>query len=115
MKSSSCSLILCLGMSLPAWAETSVGHSGMNHAAMNQTAGMSSALSEGLVVKTDPARGKLTLQHGPLENLNMPGMTMLFRVADPAFLKQIKPGDKVRFRVERVKGKLTVTQLEAMP
>ena len=69
-------------------------------------------MSVGEVRKVDSAVGKLTLRHGPLENLDMPGMTMVFRVKDPTWLAQVKVGDKVRFVAERVDGNLTVTTLQ---
>ena len=68
-------------------------------------------MSEGEVRRVDGAVGKLTLRHGPLANLDMPAMTMVFRVKDPAWLAQLKVGDKVRFVAERVDGNLTVTAL----
>ncbi len=70
------------------------------------------AMSEGEVRKVDSTAGKLTLRHGPLMNMDMPPMTMVFRVKDPAWLTQLKVGDKVRFVAERVDGNLTVTALE---
>ncbi len=70
------------------------------------------AMSEGEVRKVDSTAGKLTLRHGPLTNMDMPPMTMVFRVKDPAWLTQLKVGDKVRFVAERVDGNLTVTALE---
>jgi Cu(I)/Ag(I) efflux system periplasmic protein CusF len=70
-----------------------------------------SALSTGEIKKVDKDTGKLTIQHGPLNNLDMPGMTMAFKVQDPAMLDQVKTGDKIQFRVERVNGTLTVTKL----
>lgn len=73
----------------------------------------SNALADGEVKKVDKDTGKLTVQHGPLVNLNMPGMTMAFKVQDPAILDQVKAGDKIRLRVERVNGAFTVTKLEA--
>lgn len=69
-------------------------------------------MSEGEVRKVDSAVGKLTLRHGPLANMDMPAMTMVFRVKDPAWLTQVKVGDRVRFVAERVDGNLTVTALE---
>jgi Cu/Ag efflux protein CusF len=68
----------------------------------------------GEVKKIDEAAGKITLKHGPIKNLNMDEeeMTMVFRVADPAMLKQVKAGDKVQFEVERLTGGLTVTKLQ---
>lgn len=71
------------------------------------------ALADGEVKKVDKDTGKLTVQHGPLTNLGMPGMTMAFKVQDPAMLDQVKAGDKIRLRVERINGTFTVTKLEA--
>jgi len=69
------------------------------------------ALSEGEVKKVDKDAGKLTIKHGPLENLGMPAMTMVFHVVDPAMLDEVAPGDKITFLAEKVGGFLTVTQL----
>ena len=74
----------------------------------------STTLAEGLVKKVDKAQGKLTLKHGPLENLGMPGMTMVFRVQDATWLDQLKPGDTIRFLADRVNGVFTLTQLETV-
>jgi Cu(I)/Ag(I) efflux system periplasmic protein CusF len=71
------------------------------------------ALSEGEVRKVDRDAKKITIKHGPLKNLNMPPMTMVFQVKDPAMLEQVKAGDKVKFTVEKLGGQYTVTQLEA--
>lgn len=75
--------------------------------------GDANALSEGEIKKIDKETGKLTVQHGPLANLNMPGMTMAFKAQDPAMLDQVKVGDKIRFRVERVNGAYAITKLES--
>lgn len=72
-----------------------------------------SAMSEGEVRKIDQDQGKVTLKHGPIANLEMPGMTMVFKVADPKMLDSLKPGDKVRFAADRVNGAITVTAMEA--
>ena len=74
--------------------------------------GAMARMSEGEVRKVDSAAGKLTLQHGPLDNVDMPAMTMVFRIKDPAWLPQLKVGDKVRFIAQRVDGNLTITALE---
>ncbi|ACL62896.1 copper-binding protein [Methylobacterium nodulans] len=68
--------------------------------------------SNGQVTKIDAAQNKLTLKHGPIKNLDMDGMTMVFSVADPAMLKTLKVGDKVKFDADRVNGRLTVTKIE---
>lgn len=99
---------LFLGLALAAPLHAEMNHAGMDHAAM------STMQSDGVVRKVDPRQGKLTLRHGPLENLGMPAMTMVFRVTDPAWLDRLKPGDTVRFLADRVKGQLTITQIEVV-
>ncbi len=68
--------------------------------------------TEGEVRKVDVEAKKITLKHGPLANLDMPPMTMVFRVADAAMLDNLKPGDKVKFSADRVDGAITVTAIE---
>jgi Cu/Ag efflux protein CusF len=67
---------------------------------------------DGEVTKIDTAQGKITLRHGPIKNLDMDSMTMVFRVQDPEMLKQVKVKDKVKFEADRVDGRLTVTKIE---
>ena len=68
--------------------------------------------TEGQIRKIDKDAGKITIKHGPITNLQMPGMTMVFRVAEPAMLDQVKEGDQVQFHVDRVNGALTITRME---
>jgi Cu(I)/Ag(I) efflux system periplasmic protein CusF len=69
----------------------------------------------GQVTKIDESAGKITLKHGPIKKLDMnEGMTMVFRVQDPALLKQVKVGDKVRFDADRINGQFTVTKIEKL-
>lgn len=65
----------------------------------------------GEVTKIDTTQGKITLKHGPIKNLDMDSMTMVFVVVDPAMLKAVKPGDRVVFEADRVNGRLTVTKI----
>ncbi len=67
--------------------------------------------STGTVKKVDADAQKITIDHGPIKNLNMEGMTMVFRVADPAMLKQVKAGDRIRFDADRVNGAYTVIKM----
>jgi Cu(I)/Ag(I) efflux system periplasmic protein CusF len=69
-------------------------------------------LSDGEIRKVDKAAGKLTIKHGPLKNLDMPGMTMVFQVKDQALLDKVQAGDKVRFRAENESGKFLVTEIQ---
>ena len=64
--------------------------------------------------RLDKAQGKVTLRHGPLPNLEMPAMTMVFKVADSKMLDGLKEGDKVRFAADRVDGTITVTAIEVV-
>ena len=73
------------------------------------------AMSDGEVRKVDKEAGKVTIKHGPIPNLEMPPMTMVFRVADASVVGDMKPGDKVRFRAEQVNGAYHVKQIEKAP
>lgn len=66
----------------------------------------------GTVTRVDEAQGKLTINHGPIKNLDMDAMTMVFRAGDPAMLKGLKPGTRVKFDADRVNGQITVTRLQ---
>ncbi len=66
---------------------------------------------KGEVIKVNECQGKLTLKHGPITNLDMDSMTMVFAVSDPVVLKSIKVGDKVTFEADRVNGRLTVVKI----
>lgn len=67
----------------------------------------------GEVKKVDAAQGKVTLKHGPIKKFDMEeGMTMIYRVADPAMLKGLKAGDRIRFDTEKLNGHFTITKIE---
>ncbi|MEF7612348.1 copper-binding protein [Aquincola sp. MAHUQ-54] len=68
--------------------------------------------SDGEVRKIDKEQGKVTLRHGPLAHLDMPAMTMVFKVVDPKLLEGLKDGDKVKFTAEKVNGAFTVTAIQ---
>lgn len=108
---SSFALIAALGLAMPAVAAEDHGnHHGQE--AASPPAGAETPLVDAVVRKVDAANGKVTLSHGPLQNLKMPGMTMAFRVANPAWLEQMKPGDKIRIAVDKVDGAFTVIRFE---
>ena len=75
---------------------------------------LQAAATEGEIRRIDKEARKLTIRHGPIQNLDMPAMTMVFQVSDPALLDRVKAGDKVRFTADKVGGAYTVTQLEAV-
>lgn len=65
------------------------------------------------VRRVDKTGNRITLKHDEIKNLDMPPMTMVFRVKDPAMLDQVKAGDKVRFSAEDLQGVITVTRIES--
>ena len=72
-------------------------------------------LSEGEITRWDPRTLRVTLKHGEIKNLEMPPMTMVFRVADTSVVGDLKPGDKVRFRAEQISGTYHVQRIEKAP
>ena len=72
-------------------------------------------LADGKVTQLDPAQGLIVLRHGELPALAMGPMTMGFQVADPALLRGLKVGDRVRFQAAMVGGEATITQLRRTP
>lgn len=79
-----------------------------------KSGGVAGQMVEGEVKKVNKETEKITIRHGELKDLGMPGMTMAFRVKDPAMLDQVKAGDKINFVASRVGGQLTVVQLEVL-
>ena len=68
---------------------------------------------DGEVRKIDKEQSKITLKHGPIPNLQMDGMTMVFRVSDAKLLDAVKQGDKVKFTADKVNGAFIVTSIQA--
>lgn len=75
-------------------------------------AASASAMADGEVRKVDKDAGKITLKHGPIQSLDMPAMSMVFRAQDPAMLDVVKVGDKVRFKADKIQGAYTITELQ---
>ena len=99
-------------LALPAAAQ--VGQSGhAGQAATDKASSKNDSFVEGEVRKIDKPAGKITLKHGPLTNLDMPAMTMVFRAKDAALLDQVKAGDVIRFKAEKIDGAFTVTEYQA--
>ena len=85
------------------------------HAASHAAASPASVpMTNAEVRKVDKEGKKITLKHGEIKNLDMPPMTMVFRVKDAAMLDKIQPGDKVMVSVEKLDGAFTVTVMEAV-
>ena len=87
--------------------------SATTHTPNETQAAQRSPLTEGEVRKVDKDAKKLTIRHGPIVNLDMPPMTMVFQVQDAAVLEQVKVGDRIRFKADKVGGVYTVTGVEA--
>ena len=66
---------------------------------------------DGEVRKIDKAQQKISLAHGEIKALDLPAMTMAYRVKDPALLQTVQVGDKIKFSAENINGQLTVTQI----
>ena len=94
-------------------AQTDTGHD--SHHPDPKPAANATPVSDGEVRKIDKGAGKVTIKHGPLPNLGMPAMTMVFRVKDPAMLDQIKEGDKIKFNADSINGAFTVTEVQVAP
>ncbi|WP_324032811.1 copper-binding protein [Aeromonas caviae] len=106
-------LLLGLATHTGLQAEEMMNHAGHDMGQMSQMEGMNEmAMTQGVITRIDAANGKVGIKHEAITNLKMPAMTMVFRVADPALLKDLKVGDAVRFHAENPAGKLTVTAIQ---
>ena len=99
---------IALAITLPYSAMAVEAH----HQPATTNTAASAPLAEGEVRKVDKDAKKITLRHGPIPNLDMPAMSMVFQVKDPALLDQVKTGDKIRFSAEKVGGQYVVTRIE---
>ena len=123
------SLALCMALAWPLAAHAQTDHSGHHApaaavpshptpatapatAADASTEAASLPWAEAEVRRIDDQAGKISLRHGPIANLEMPPMTMVFQVQDRSLLARAKPGDRVRFTADKVNGQYTVLQLE---
>ena len=70
------------------------------------------SMTDGEVRKIDKDAGKITIKHGDIKHLEMPGMTMVFTAKDKALLDKTQVGDKIRFMVINEGGKMVVTAIE---
>lgn len=72
-----------------------------------------SAMVDGQVTRVDQSAGKITIRHGPMPKFQLDaGHTMVFRAQDPAMLKGVKAGDKIKFEADRMQGQFTVTKIQ---
>ena len=100
-------IVIALASPLPSLADDA-HHTGAPKAA----AAGGAQLAEGEVRKIDKETGKITLRHGPIANLDMPAMSMVFQAKDPSMLDKVKTGDKVRFSAQKEGASFVVTHIE---
>ena len=102
-------LLLAIGVSAPTLAHAT---SHQKSDAKSTEVKTADAYVDGEVRKIDKDSGKVTIKHGPLTNLDMPAMTMVFRAKDPTMLDKVKAGDSIRFKADKVDGVFTVTEYQ---
>ena len=83
--------------------------------AQAQTTTTPATPASGEVTKLDLPGGRVTIKHGEIKNLDMPPMTMVFRVSNPKLLDELTVGSRVRFSAERIDGQYTVTSVSKAP
>ncbi len=94
-----------------AFSFNSLAQTNMDHGKTGM-ATTSAAMTDGEVRKVDQDAGKITIKHGDIKHLDMPGMTMVFTAQDKSLLSNVKPGDKIRFMVVNEGGKMLVTAIQ---
>ncbi len=102
--------VAALGMALPLAA---LAQSGQDLAKAGAAA--TPSLTDGEVRKVDLEAGKITIRHGEIKHLEMPGMTMVFTAREKSLLEKVKTGDLVRFMVVHEGGKFIVTEIQPAP
>ena len=116
MKAPVSAFLLSLGLALSVSAHAQKSPAGRDSrppSPPTAAASVNNEMTEGVVRKVDRDAKKLTMRHGPIKNLDMPEMSMVFRVTDPKMLEGLKPDVKVRFTADRIERQITVTHIEA--
>jgi len=107
------SFSILLALSLSLWLSAHAHAQEITSEAILPSVNVSADMTEGEIRKVDKANRKITIKHGEIKNLDMPGMTMVFQVKDPRMLDTVKTGDKVKFRVEKVGGAFVITDIRS--
>ena len=89
----------------PVFAQMNMDHGKMGMAA-------SPVMTDGEVRKIDKDAGKITIKHGEIKHMEMPGMTMVFVVKDKALLDKTAIGAKIQFMVMSESGQMVVTDIQ---
>ena len=98
------------GMDMPGMKTAPTSQGSMPGMTMDTAA--TASMTDGEVRKIDKENQKITLKHGDIKNLDMPGMTMVFKVKDAAMLEKVQVGSKVKFKAEKSDGAIVVTSVE---
>lgn len=89
----------------PVFAQMNMDHGKMGMAA-------APGMTDGEVRKIDKDAGKITIKHGDIKHMDMPGMTMVFVAKDKALLDNTSVGAKIQFMVTNENGQMTVTDIQ---
>ena len=110
-------LLLSAALTTPALAQGHADHTGHATASSAASAATTTAtdavMTAGEITRVDARNGKLSIRHEEIKNLDMPAMTMVFGLKEPALAAQFKPGDKVLFHAEDNSGALTITRIQS--
>ncbi|MDH5546371.1 MAG: copper-binding protein [Gammaproteobacteria bacterium] len=69
--------------------------------------------ASGTINSIDNVNKTLNISHGPITTMGMGAMTMDFAVADPFMLKEVKPGQKIKFVVTTDrKGRFVILDMQ---
>lgn len=111
MKSLITTTLLLAAIAAPALAQPKAEEHSAHHPA--SAAAASADMADGEVRKVDKGSAKITIKHAEIKSLDMPPMTMVFQVKEPALLDKVKAGDKIRFVAEKTATGYVVTMIEA--
>lgn len=106
--------VLMLFVTVAAAAPAASGDKSQSGAATSAKTGAKDDLTNGEIRRVDKANKGLVIRHEDIKNLQMPGMTMPFRVKQPNMIDGLKDGDKIRFRAEQDGADLVVTEIQVI-
>jgi Cu(I)/Ag(I) efflux system protein CusF len=89
----------------PVFAQMNMDHGKMGMAATPD-------MTNGEVRKIDKEAGKITIKHGDIKHMDMPGMTMVFVVKNKALLDKTAVGAQIQFMVTNENGQMMVTDIQ---
>ena len=110
----SLSLLISALLAIASNVALASNHDGKPAVAVTAPSAATADMAEAEIRKIDMDTQRITLKHGPIKNLDMPPMTMVFSAKDKAMLNGLAAGDKVQFAAEMVGGKFTVTDIKKM-